>query len=323
MEPVKESTVDLEDTLEMNPVKESTVDLDDTLEMEPIDLNKNDSNSTLNNKNNNENIVTIKETKDTTFDGNAKSFKDVQRFLQPRSEAITAMSKHFGDAGEKVNDLFRKGMTAEEIMNVLPDNEKGQFKEYLTNTHAGQWLSGLSKDQIKSINYYSSISCDGIQNELRAATTDADIIINRDKVKNIDSALEQFGGTREDAVLYRGVNLNSFAAQEGYGELFNGVNANDPVEIYATLSTLTGKTFHDKAYMSASPGLNTCFKNRKIILEIDTPKGSKGAYINQISDFYNSENEFLLPRDTSLKMAGVALKKIGNDEKVVVHCKYE
>ena len=54
----------------------------------------------------------------------------------------------------------------------------------------------------------------------------------------------------------------------------------------------------------------------------DSLTGTKGAYINQISGFYNSENELLLARNTTLRITEIlppAIDTNGND-KIVVKC---
>ena len=58
--------------------------------------------------------------------------------------------------------------------------------------------------------------------------------------------------------------------------------------IYQAIAALKGEKITDAGYMSSSPcyGASFCTFN-PIALEIVAPEGTPGAYINQISEFYN------------------------------------
>ena len=60
----------------------------------------------------------------------------------------------------------------------------------------------------------------------------------------------------------------------------------------------------------------------RIVLEIVAEEGTPGAYINQVSQFYNQENEFLLAAGTKLEMVEVHQPTvIDGQEKIIITCR--
>ena len=61
-------------------------------------------------------------------------------------------------------------------------------------------------------------------------------------------------------------------------------------------------------------------RTKRIVLDIVAEDGTKGAYINQLSQNYG-ENEVLLAAGTKLKMVSVeAPQKINGQPKIVIKC---
>ena len=88
---------------------------------------------------------------------------------------------------------------------------------------------------------------------------------------------------------------------------------------------MEGKNFSDLGYMSTSPAYSASFAKYEaypIVLDIIADKGTPGAYINQISRFYNTENEFLLNRGTVLQMVEVLTpqKDVNGLRKIIIKC---
>ena len=145
-------------------------------------------------------------------------------------------------------------------------------------------------------------------------------------IEYMDSAIEKYGGLECTTQLFRGISVRSFIKpfMKKYGALFS-FDMSNLDEVYASIKTLEGKEFGDLGYMSTSPGYDTSFANSShypVVLDITAPTGTKGAYINQISGFYNLENELLLARDTTLRITEIlppAVDTNGND-KIVVKC---
>lgn len=73
------------------------------------------------------------------------------------------------------------------------------------------------------------------------------------------------------------------------------------------LQKLVGTSFEDQAFVSTGAAKNTGFSSHNIILNIYCPKGTKGAYVDGISQF-KGENELILQRGYSYKVTKVEKK---------------
>ena len=244
------------------------------------------------------------------------------------SESIAQMSEYFGDAGSHVNKLFKKGKSVERIIEKLNGDAKEEFLYYLKNTREGRYLASLTYNEIQSLMIYANGPFDKINGMLRRENVEG--VIHRynanDLIRNIDNAIVKYDGLDETMEIYRGVKVGAFKSQNSiYASIFENVDINNLYDVYASLKVLEGKIFGDLGYMSASPGYCTSFAKRAdmpIVLDIIAEKGTPSAYINQISEFYNSENELLLARGTKLYMVEVMppQKDISGLDKIIVKC---
>ena len=249
-------------------------------------------------------------------------------FSQDRAEAIKEMSKHYGDAGSNINDMFLQQNSIDEILNKLNGQEKIEFQKFLANTREGQYISSLSNEEIRAMTTYTGGEYRKINEMLRNKHISGSInnVDSRTLINNMDSAIKKYGGLEEATRLYRAVNTSAFTLQKSsYRRLFKGINVKDLDQVYSVLKVLEGKKFGDLGYMSTSPGYSTSFAKYQefpIILDIAAEEGASGAYINQISKYYNNENEFLLSRNTKLEMVEVMppAKDINGLEKIVIKC---
>ena len=73
------------------------------------------------------------------------------------------------------------------------------------------------------------------------------------------------------------------------------------------LQGLVGTCFEDQAFVSTGAAKHTGFSTSNIILNIYCPKGTKGAYVDNISHF-SGENELILQRGYSYKVTKVEKK---------------
>lgn len=95
-----------------------------------------------------------------------------------------------------------------------------------------------------------------------------------------------------DTVLYRGISNQALSDQFRSG------------------SIKAGDTFQDSAFMStsASSGVANQFGNqynkKSVSMEILAPRGTRGAYIEPFTQNFG-EAEFLLPRNSKLRIVGV------------------
>ena len=247
----------------------------------------------------------------------AKSYLQFDR--NSKNTAIQQMSNYFGDAGSYVNNMYISGYSTNEIMQSLSSSKKVEFKQFLSNTREGKYLSKLTQEELDALCVYTGSYYSTINDSLRKGYVGSSTV--SEYIKNIDSAISKYGGIDADMILHRGVEFDAFTSQSAFKNLLS--NTSNPHEMYAQLKSLEGKglTFSDRAYMSTSPSYSTSFDYKPIDLEIEADKGTKGAYINQISRFYDKENEFLLARGTKMEIKSVELLKVANDYRVVVKCK--
>ncbi len=257
----------------------------------------------------------------------SKSNKEIpqeyKRFSLKSFEGRNEMGKYYGDAGNVVCELFKKGKTSNEVYkNLRSSIDKEKYIDFLS-TIEGKFLKQLNKDEIQALAYYTGGGFNTINQALRIKYLNS---ANQKTVDAIDSAIQKYGGLEVATELFRGVTVGSFLKQNSaYAELFEGVDTNDLNQVYATLSVLEGCTFGDLGYMSTSPCYSTSFAKDigyPIVLDIIADKGTQGAYINQLSEFYNSENEFLLAKNTTLKMVKVfpPTEDVNGLRKIIIQC---
>lgn len=234
------------------------------------------------------------------------------------------LSSYFGDAGKKVNGMLTKGKTVGQILDELDDTQKIKFQYFLQDTRQGKLLSKLSEEEIKELVDYTGGGCSIINDYLRK---NSDSFSSSNKIiETIDSAIDKYGGLDEGMEIYRGLKLNGFSeASLTISSLLEGVDTKDLNQVYGVLQAVKGQTFGDLGYMSTSPSYFSSFAKNEdynIVLDIFAKKGTKGAYIDQISGFYNYEREFLLARGTSLKIFDVLApqKDALGHEKIIIKC---
>ncbi len=245
-----------------------------------------------------------------------------------KTKIVEELGKYYGDAGYDIHKMFESGKTATQILSELNGKKKLDFENFLQNTISGRYLSTLSEQEILALRKYTDGSSVFVNSMLRAKKINGEIdgIDAHKFIEYMDSAIERYGGLECTTQLFRGISVHSFIKpfMKKYGALFN-FDMSNLDEVYASIKTLEGKEFGDLGYMSTSPGYDTSFaklSHYPVVLDITAPTGTKGAYINQISGFYNLENELLLARDTTLRITEIlppAVDTNGND-KIVVKC---
>ncbi len=317
--------------------RQQDISNDVTITMNLSDINDNISNNQLDSLDITETMNLQKLNNNQTIENLSENVSDLNSFGEPTNyisfsilldEAKRQMSSYYGDAGKIIHDMFVHGYSVQQVLGKLSGASKASFQNFLNNTIQGRFLSRLTTDEISALRIYSSSAYSIINGQIRAKNVHGNIngFDAKKLVKNIDSAIMKYGGLEQATELYRGVNLSAFTAQSSvYAALFDGIAENDLPRISTTLETLIGKPFKDLSYVSTSPAYSTSFAKRMdcpIVLDIIAKKGTPGAYINQISDFYNLENEFLLARNTELTIVDVSspVKDINGLEKIIVKC---
>lgn len=256
--------------------------------------------------------------------------QDILKFCRDKykTKIVEELGKYYGDAGYDIHKMFESGKTVTQILSELNGKKKLDFENFLQNTISGRYLSTLSEQEILALCKYTDGSSVFVNSMLRAKKINGEIdgIDAHKFIEYMDSAIERYGGLECTTQLFRGISVHSFIKpfMKKYGALFN-FDMSNLDEVYASIKTLEGKEFGDLGYMSTSPGYDTSFaklSHYPVVLDITAPTGTKGAYINQISGFYNLENELLLARDTTLRITEIlppAVDTNGND-KIVVKC---
>ena len=249
-------------------------------------------------------------------------YDGMKKYSVNKYKATKQMAADFGDAGSTVTDeLLYKQETVQQVLNGLHGAEKRAFIDFLNNTVEGRYIKSLTDDELRAITRYTGGDYSIINNWLREGK-----IPNSEKsyIATLDSAIAKYGGIDGDTQLFRGIGLGSFTNQKAYEHVFDGIDTSNIDEVYAALKGIEGGYFTDAGYISTSPSYQHSFAKRpdkRIVLDIVAEDGTKGAYINQISKFYNSENEFLLAAGTKLKMVTVeAPQKIDGQTKIVIKC---
>lgn len=162
---------------------------------------------------------------------------------------------------------------------------------------------GMYSAYVGALQIYQGTAFDGINNELRYDVPDR----FKDIIKNMDNFTDE---TKEP--LYRGLDHNFILT------LKNEFKINDINNIDELQKKLVGKSLKDKGYASATKNLHTAAyfsrdtgKGRTTVIQIDGTK--KGSDIQKRLKKRSSKNEgeFLLKRNSSLKIKRVSLSKSG------------
>lgn len=127
--------------------------------------------------------------------------------------------------------------------------------------------------------YYHTIN--GYHRKGEHSSQDHDVMVH---TRRMDSAMRPLD---QDVLLHRGTELVQFGATS-------------PDQLYE----LIGKTVTDKGYLSTSVGGQAAFNFKGVLMEIEAPIGTKGAYVKPISSF-SHENELILARGTKMKVIQV------------------
>lgn len=140
----------------------------------------------------------------------------------------------------------------------------------------------LSKNcpDCEGIENYTTSSHKPINNNLRGTLRYSEFITSglNEKTKKIDSELNGLPRLNKEIKVKRAVSGLDFVK-----------------------SLKEGSEFKDKGYTSTSVKLDKVWVKNQILLDIIVPKGSKGAYIEDITE-NKGEFEFLLPRNSKFRI---------------------
>ncbi len=200
----------------------------------------------------------------------------------------------------------RKFGITQEQLNQLPLKYRLEIEKFLTETSTGRWIAGLSGEELESVNSYTGASNENINIYLNFKGGSFYNETMKRNVQRIDSALSKFY-LEEDTMFWRGTSFVSFT--------------NQGITDYEGLKALVGKQFNNLGYMSSSSILSgSKVSSSPIVLKIYAPKGTPGAYIENITAI-NFEYEFLFSRGTAMKIENVFKQVIEGEEKIVVEAR--
>ncbi|WP_186315015.1 ADP-ribosyltransferase [Bacillus thuringiensis] len=182
------------------------------------------------------------------------------------------------------------------------------------------WVSKLSFDEIRAVNFYTGDGYTPINTDLRNGKANSSN--NKDAIDLIDSALKK-ASLKEGTTVYRTTAEAEFKDFGGFNGFFKDTFNIDFKELEDIKDSATfiiraaelvnkalNKPYSSKAYTSTGivKGTVPAFNTRPIRIEFTVPSGIHGAYIVPISHFPN-EKEFLLPRGAHFKVTGASTKE--------------
>ncbi len=178
-------------------------------------------------------------------------------------------------------------------------------KKYFTSCKSHKdWIKSLNDEELQAIGGYTQDDYAGINGYLRGGRRDVQYqefySAWKKQIRDIDKAIDRYVN-EEPFKTYRFVD-------------------NDVLGIYkldiSDIENWVGKTITDKAYMSTTLNPATFENNAdEFVMHIDVPKGKGiGAWVNELSIYENIEYEYLLRRNTTVKINHAKL-----DDNHVVH----
>lgn len=180
----------------------------------------------------------------------------------------------------------------ERLRNLSSKKEKNLTNIKKASRSYDKWASGLSSEEKDAVRKYVALGHSRMFNDkLRTGKDATRGQASPDEYKALDSALEK-STIPEEMTLYRGTSEKMFGGR-------------DPKD-------MIGETIVDNGYESTSmTGKVGGIYSDGVLCEINAPKGSKGAYVDEVgfgekSDFgEDANNEILLPRNSQFKITGV------------------
>ncbi|EJP82948.1 ADP-ribosyltransferase [Bacillus cereus] len=169
-----------------------------------------------------------------------------------------------------------------------------------------EWSESLTADQRKDLNDYGARGYSEINKYLREEGT-GNIELEK-KINNISEALQK-NPIPENITVYRYCGMKEF-----------GYEISDPLPSVKDFEKQFLNTIkEEKGYMSTSLSSDaTSFGARKIILRLQVPKGSSGAYVAGLDGFKPAEKEVLLDKGSKYLINKVTEVVVKGTKKLVV-----
>ncbi|WMR16104.1 ADP-ribosyltransferase (plasmid) [Bacillus thuringiensis serovar tenebrionis] len=169
-----------------------------------------------------------------------------------------------------------------------------------------EWSDFLTAEQRADLNYYGQRGYTEINKYLRDESTGNTNL--EEKIKNISEALKK-KPISENITVYRYCGMMEF-----------GYQISDPLPSVKDFEEkFLNIIKEEKGYMSTSISSDaTPFGTRRIIMRLQVPKGSAGAYVNGLDGFKTSEKEMLLDKGSKYHIDKVTEVIVKGQRKLVV-----
>lgn len=211
--------------------------------------------------------------------------------------------------------------------------ELGAKEEANDGTHAEKWYDELNAEQKDAIEWY--VSGDGMEanNYLRqrgyySGGRDADDFL-KSSIKNIDDAIEDYGGLKEDQVVYRALDISDIIPRANDTDIdrfiyggngVSGYKSGNKKEAVDSLLKRVNDEYTDKGFMSTTKDKDLALDwgdftgaNNAVVLQLDVPKGAKAADLKMFDMEDDPQNEVLFARNTKYE-----IYDIGYEQGVIV-----
>ena len=192
------------------------------------------------------------------------------------------------------------------------DSEKATLKDYFDNSVQGKFIKKLTVKEVFGIYQYTCGSGSILSYITGKVEKGGEIEKHGPRIKDkkilkeivtgIDSAMYKYGKLNKNMILYRGDKFNYLALWKDM-----------PVKNFDDLCKYVGKTVKCETYLSTGVTKDGSFGG-EVKWEIYAPVGTKGMYINDLSEYFKEdiEYEYLLDRNTKYRIDKVYQEKEGN-----------
>ncbi|TKI36823.1 hypothetical protein FC683_07335 [Bacillus cereus] len=212
---------------------------------------------------------------------------------------------------DKVSKVTQKGVQCIQVEGTLKKsldfkNDSQGKGDFWGKKNYKEWSESLTADQRKDLNDYGARGYSEINKYLREEGTGNTEL--EGKIKNISEALEK-KTIPENITVYRYCGMAEF-----------GYQISDPIPSVKDFEEkFLNKIKEEKGDMSTSLSSDsTSFGTRKIILRLQVPKGSSGAYVAGLDGFKPAEKEILLDKGSKYRINKVSEVVVKGTKKLVV-----
>lgn len=167
------------------------------------------------------------------------------------------------------------------------------FQNAMVKQYGEKWSASLSAKQKEAVRSYTGSSYSDINATLRGLTDGFISEDNKNYAIQIHRALEECKIPCE-CIVYRGMKSVALGSLQNLSD-----------------QELVGKVYTDNGFLSTSLSSEDSFGGN-IQLEIEVPKGAKGAYVGYISQQGHAESEVLFDRGQYMRILSVERDRYGN-----------